>query len=57
VTIDPDENTIVLVITAPASAAWTWWTGWYQVVISDPGSDPDDPSTYRVLNGVFVVDP
>jgi hypothetical protein len=57
VTIDPDENTIRLVIPAPVSAAWTWWTGWYQVVISDPGSDPDDPSTFRVLNGVFVVDP
>jgi hypothetical protein len=57
VTIDPDENTVVIVITAPASTAWTWWTGHYQVVITDPGSDPDDPSTYRVLHGVFVVDP
>jgi hypothetical protein len=57
VTVDPDENRIVLVIPAPVSAAWTWWTGWYQVDISDPSSDPDDPSTYRVLNGAFVVDP
>jgi hypothetical protein len=56
VTVDPDENAIVLVVPAPVSAAWAFTTGYYAVQITDPGSDPDDPSTYRVLHGVFVVD-
>jgi hypothetical protein len=56
VTVDPDNNAIVLVIPAPTSTAWTFTTGHYSVQITDPGSDPADPSTYRVLHGVFVVD-
>lgn len=55
--VNSDENTVELLVPAPVSTAWTWWTGWYAVEISDPATDPDDPATYRVLAGPLVVDP
>lgn len=58
----PDEqvtvtggSTIELLIPAAVSAAWTFTTGWYRVMVSD--DDPDDPQAFQVLSGTFVVDP
>lgn len=49
---------VTLTIPAPTSAVWTWATGWYRCVLTNPDSpDPDDPQSSRVLEGVFVVDP
>jgi hypothetical protein len=55
--VNSDENTVQLVLPAPVSTAWSWWTGWYSIFIQDPDTDPDDPAAYRVLAGPFVVDP
>jgi hypothetical protein len=57
VAVDTDENSIVLTVPAPVSAGWTFTLGHYSVFITDPATDPDDPATYRVLAGAFVVDP
>jgi hypothetical protein len=54
--VNPDDNTVQLLIPAPVSALWTWTTARYRVEISDPSSDPADPATYRVLQGVLVLD-
>jgi hypothetical protein len=49
------SNQITLRIPAATSAAWTFTSGWFRVVIAD--DDPDDQQKFRVLSGTFVVDP
>jgi hypothetical protein len=56
VSSNTDDNTVQLLIPAPVSALWTWTTARYRVLITEPGSDPADPATYRVLQGVLVLD-
>lgn len=57
IVFDPDDNTVQLVIPGPVSALWTWTTGRYKVMITNPDTDPNDPATYRVLQGPLVIDP
>jgi hypothetical protein len=47
---------VTLTIPAPVSDAWTFRNGWFRVVVSDPSSDPDNPTSERILQGPFVVD-
>lgn len=47
---------VTLTIPAPVSAEWTFRTGWFRVVVTDPNSDPDDPTSERILQGPFIVD-
>lgn len=47
---------VELVIPAATSAAWVWRTGWWRLVLIDP-TNPDDPATYRLVQGPVVVDP
>jgi hypothetical protein len=47
---------VTLTIPAPVSDAWTFRTGWFRVVVTDPDSDPDNPNSERILQGPFVVD-
>jgi hypothetical protein len=49
---DSDNNTLELSIPATVSAAWTFRTGWFRVVITSP-----DAASYRILSGIFVIDP
>ncbi len=48
---------VTLTIPGPVSEAWLFREAWYRVEISDPASDPDDPSVERILQGQLVVDP
>lgn len=50
------DTSVTLTIPGPVSEAWTFRTGWYRVVVSDPGSDVDNPTAERILQGPFVVD-
>lgn len=50
------DTAVTLTIPGPVSEAWTFRTGWYRVVVTDPGSDPDNPTSERILQGPFVVD-
>jgi hypothetical protein len=50
------DTSVTLTIPGPVSEAWTFRTGWYRVVVTDPGSDLDNPTSERILQGPFVVD-
>lgn len=50
-------NIIELVLPAAASLAWTWTVGWWRVKITDPTSDANDRTVYRVIQGPLVVEP
>lgn len=52
-----DGFTLTLIIPAPVSEAWTWRTGWYRVKVTDPASDPADPTVERPIEGPVTVDP
>lgn len=47
---------VTLTIPGPVSAAWTFRTGYFRVVVSDPDSDVDNPTAERILQGPFVMD-
>ena len=53
ITIDGAE--VELVIPAAVSSLWTWTSGWWRVVITDPNSNPADLDTYRVIQGDFTL--
>jgi len=52
-----DGSFIEIRTPASVSAAWAFTSGWYRVKVTDPDSDPDDPTVYRILQGQLVVDP
>ena len=55
--ITVNGNIIELVVPAAVSLTWTWTVGWWRVKITDPTSDENDPTVYRVIQGPFVVEP
>jgi hypothetical protein len=54
--ISIDDDVITLTLPAVESSEWDFFIGWYRVEITDPDSEDDDPTTYRVLHGAFLVD-
>jgi hypothetical protein len=51
------SNLLTLEIPGPVSAAWTWTTGWWRAVITEPNpADPADPDVHRVIQGTFIMD-
>lgn len=57
VELSPSGEQITLTIPGPVSAVWTWRVGWWRVVVSDPSSDPTDPTVERIISGPLIVDP
>lgn len=55
--ITVDGHVITLLVPGPTSAAWTWSTGWWRVVVTEPSpADPADPDTFRIIQGSILVD-
>lgn len=55
--VSASGTSVTITIPAAVSAAWVWRIGWWRVVITDPASDPDDPTVHRIIEGPLVIDP
>lgn len=55
--LSDDGLTVHLIATAAASALWTFRRAWWSCDVTDPNSDPADPSVDQLIHGPLILTP